>query len=177
MDVPSQSPLWAAFSQAGLCANDLRPLGGYLATSRHFAVRAAAAGGAVPVPLPPSVPATRPNAARCEAKFITPRERAGGRLAVDKPAIGIVVGFREQLRCGVQGTWNGKVRNMAAAACRASELDHAATTTRLRRLEPDTGHPTGSPAFAVIQIRTSSTTARLDDFLVERSPAIQWALA
>jgi len=78
-----------------------------------------------------------------------------------------VVGFPLNSFDAAAGTWNGKVRNIGAAAAGNLSSITAATNTGYVGSNTDTGHPTGSPAFAVIRIRTSSTTARWNDFLVE----------
>ncbi len=141
----------------------------------------------VPVPFTSLVPATStpPNAARCEAKFIYSARSgpADGYAVGQNQRIGIVVGFPLNTFDGgsgaVQGAWNGKVRNIGGGGLQGNLSSiTAATNTGYVGSNTDTGHPTGSPAFAVIQDTHELNYGTLDDFLVESiHQQYKWALA
>src|SRR4030088_1354215 len=94
-------------------------LGSYLATQPNISQFVPPPPAAqVPVPFTTLVPATAPNAARCEAKFIYSARGgpASGYAVGQNQRIGIVVGFPLNTLDGgsgaVQGAWNGRVRNI-----------------------------------------------------------------
>src|SRR3989454_5196624 len=96
-------------------------LGGYLATQPNISQFVPPPPAAqVPVPFTTLVPATStpPNAARCEANFVYSAKGglADGYAVGQNQRIGIRVGFplntMDGGSGGVQGAWNGKVRNI-----------------------------------------------------------------
>src|SRR5258705_10362140 len=125
----------------------------------------------VPVPFTALVPAAPPNAARCEAKFIYSARGgpASGYAVGQNQRIGIVVGFPlNTFDGGSGGTWNGKVRNIGGGGLQGNLSSiAAATNTGYVGSNTDTGHPTGSPAFAGIQDTHGLNYGTLGDFLVE----------
>src|SRR5437899_146124 len=163
-------------------------LGGYLATQPNISQFVPPPPAAqVPVPFTTLVPATStpPNAARCEANFIYSAKGgpASGYAVGQNQRIGIVVGFPLNTLDGgsgaVQGAWNGKVRNIGGGGLQGNLSSiTAATNTAYVGSNTDTGHPTGSPAFAVIQDTHELNYGTLDDFLVESiHQQYKWALA
>jgi hypothetical protein len=160
-------------------------LGSYLATQPNISQFVPPPPAAqVPVPFTALVPATStpPNAARCEAKFIFSSRGgpADGYAVGQHQRIGIVVGFPlNSLDGGVQGAWNGKVRNIGGGGLQGNLSSiTAATNTGYVGSNTDTGHQTGSPAFAVIQDTHELNYGTLDDFLVESiHQQYKWALA
>src|SRR5256885_2904587 len=163
-------------------------LGSYLATQPNLSQFVPPPPAAqVPVPFTALVPATPtpPNAARCEAKFIYSARGgpASGYAVGQNQRIGIVVGFPLNTLDGgsgaVQGAWNGKVRNIGGGGLQGNLSSiTAATNTGYVGSNTDTGHPTGSPAFAVIQDTHELNYGTLDDFLVESiHQQYKWALA
>ena len=163
-------------------------LGSYLATQPNLSQFVPPPPAAqVPVPFTALVPATPtpPNAARCEAKFIYSARGgpASGYAVGQNQRIGIVVGFPLNTLDGgsgaVQGAWNGKVRNIGGGGLQGG-LSAITTATNAGYVgsNTDTGHPTGSPTFAVIQDTHELNYGTLDDFLVESiHQQYKWALA
>jgi len=167
-------------------------LGSYLATQPHISQYVPPPTPEVPSPAP--VPFTTPvaasgtNAARCEANFIYSAKGgpADGYAVGQNQRIGIRVGFPlnglDGGAGGVQGAWNGKVRNIGGGGLQGT-LGNAnsmapATNTGYVGSITDTGHPTGSPSFAVIQDTHELNYGTLDDFLVESiHQQYKWALA
>src|SRR5882762_5835105 len=133
--------LWAGlFAAPAFAQMTCAALGGYLATQPNISQ---------------FVPPTPPNAARCEAKFIYSARGgpADGYAVGQSQRIGIVVGFPLNSFDGgsgaVQGAWNGKVRNIGGGGLQGNLSSiTAATNTGYVGSNTDTGHPTGSPAFA-----------------------------
>jgi len=141
-----------------------------------FAVRAAAAGAQVPVPFTALVPATStpPNAARSRRNSSTPREAAGERLrggdrtSASASWSGSAERARRRERRGAGRVGTARSATSAAAACKAiSARSPRRPTPATSGSNTDTGHPTGSPAFAVIQDTHELNYGTLDDFLVE----------
>src|SRR5256885_9416104 len=161
-------------------------LGSYLATQPHIS-QYTAPGATVPLPFTALTPATTPppNAARCEANFVYSAKGgpADGYAVGQNQRIGIRVGFplntMDRGAGGVQGAWNGKVRNIGGGGLQGNLSSiTAATNTGYVGSITDTGHPTGSPAFAVIQDTHELNTGTLNDFLVESiHQQYKWALA
>src|SRR6266436_1634845 len=164
------------FATPALAQMTCAALGSYLATQPNISQFVPPPPAAqVPVPFTSLVPATStpPNAARCEAKFIYSARGgpASGYAVGQNQRIGIVVGFPLNTFDGgsgaVQGAWNGKVRNIGGGGLQGNLSSNT-----------DTGHPTGSPAFAVIQDTHELDYGTLDDFLVESiHQQYKWALA
>src|SRR5437773_901152 len=164
-------------------------LGSYLATQPNISQYVPPPTPQVPSPAP--VPFTTPvaasgtNAARCEANFIYSARGgpAAGYAVGQNQRIGIVVGFPLNTFDGgsgaVQGAWNGKVRNIGGGGLQGNLSSiTAATNTGYVGSNTDTGHPTGSPAFAVIEDTHELNYGTLDDFLVESiHQQYKWALA
>src|SRR5437667_1634393 len=164
-------------------------LGSYLATQPNIS-QYTAPGATVPLPFPAMIPATTPppNAARCEANFIYSAKGgpADGYAVGQNQRIGIRVGFPlngvDGGAGGVQGAWNGKVRNLGGGGLQGT-LGNAnsmtpATNTGYVGSITDTGHPTGAPDFAVIQGTHELNYGTLDDFLRESiHQQYKWALA
>jgi tannase/feruloyl esterase len=179
-----------AVAPAAFAAMTCAQLGSYLATQPHIS-QYTAPGATVPLPFTALIPATTttpPNAARCEANFIYSAKGgpANGYAVGQNQRIGIRVGFPlnsvDGGAGGVQGAWNGKVRNIGGGGLQGT-LGNAtsmtpATNTGYVGSITDTGHPTGSPSFAVIQDTHELNYGTLDDFLVESiHQQYQWALA
>src|SRR6266850_5452209 len=164
-------------------------LGGYLATQPHISQYVPPPPAAqVPVPFTTLVPATStpPNAARCEANFVYSAK--GG------PADGYAVGQNQRIGIRVAfplngddnkpapSAWNGKVRNIGGGGLQgtlgnATTMNPAINAGYVGSIT-DTGHPTGSPTFAVIQDTHELNYGTLDDFLVESiHQQYKWALA
>src|SRR5439155_11959787 len=133
-------------------------LGSYLATQPHISQYVPPPTPQVPSPEP--VPFTTPvavsgtNAARCEANFIYSAKGgpADGYAVEQNQRIGIRIGFplntMDGGSGGVQGAWNGKVRNLGGGGLQGT-LGNAnsmapATNTGYVGSITDTGHPTGS---------------------------------
>jgi hypothetical protein len=161
-------------------------LGSYLATLPHISQYVPPPPAPqVPVAFTQLIPASGTNAARCEANFIF-SGRGGpeaGYAVGQNQRIGIRVGFPLNTldggAGGVQGAWNGKVRNIGGGGL-AGNLSSitAATNTGYVGSNTDTGHPGGSPTFAVIQDTHELNYGTLDDFLVESiHQQYTWALA
>src|SRR3989441_1529346 len=166
-------------------------LGGYLATQPNISQFVPPPTPTVPSPAPVpfttlvAATTTPPNAARCEAKFIYSARGgpASGYAMCQNQRSGIEVGFPRNTFDGgsgaVQGAWNGKVRNIGGGGLQGnlSSITAAANTGYVGS-NTDTGHPTGSPAFAVIQDTHELDYGTLDDFLVESiHQQYKWALA
>jgi hypothetical protein len=141
------------------------------------------------VPPPPAaqlpVPFTQLIGTRCEANFIY-SSRGGPRngYAVGQDQrIGIRVGFPlnsfDGGAGGVQGAWNGKVRNIGGGGLQGN-LSAVTTATNAGYVgsNTDTGHPSSdNPNFAVIQETHELNEGRLDDFLNESlKQQYRWAL-
>ena len=164
-------------------------LGSYLATqpniSQYVPPPTPQVPSPAPVPFTTSVAASGTNAARCEANFIYSAKGgpADGYAVGQNQRIGIRVGFplntMDGGSGGVQGAWNGKVRNIGGGGLQGTLSSiTAATNTGYVGSNTDTGHPTGSPAFAVIQDTHELNYGTLDDFLVESiHQQYKWALA
>lgn len=161
-------------------------LGSYLATLPQLSQYVPPPPAAqVPVAFTQLIPASGTNAARCEANFIF-SGRGGpdaGYAVGQNQRIGIRVGFPLNTldggAGGVQGAWNGKVRNIGGGGLAGSLSSiTAATNTGYVGSNTDTGHPGGSPTFAVIQDTHELNYGTLDDFLVESiHQQYKWALA
>ena len=160
-------------------------LGTYLATLAPTITPFTAPGATTPLPLTQLLPAAGANAARCEANFIY-SNRGGpafGYAVGQNQRIGIRVGFPLNVADGgsggVQGAWNGKVRNIGGGGLQGNlSAITPATNTGYVGSNTDTGHATGSPTFAVIQETHQLNTGTLDDFLVESiHQQYTWALA
>jgi len=159
-------------------------LGTYLATLAPTITPFTAPGATTPLPLTQLLPAAGANAARCEANFIY-SNRGGpafGYAVGQNQRIGIRVGFPLNVADGgsggVQGAWNGKVRNIGGGGLQGNlSAITPATNTGYVGSNTDTGHATGSPTFAVIQETHQLNTGTLDDFLVESiHQQYKWAL-
>ena len=141
------------------------------------------------VPPPPAaqvpVPFTQLIGTRCEANFIYSARggpRDGYAVGQDQ-RIGIRVGFPlnsfDGGSGGVQGAWNGKVRNIGGGGLQGNlSAVTAATNTGYVGSNTDTGHPSSdNPNFAVIQETHELNEGRLDDFLNESlKQQYRWAL-
>jgi hypothetical protein len=132
------------------------------------------------------VAASGTNAARCEANFIYSARGglAAGYAVNQNQRIGIRVGFPlnslDGGAGGVQGAWNGKVRNIGGGGLQGQLSSVAnATNTGYVGSNTDTGHPTqDNPNFPVIQATHELNYGRLDDFLRESiHQQYKWALA
>ena len=170
-----------AFAQMS-CAD----LGNYLATQPKLSQFVPPPPAApVPVPFTQLIAASGSNAARCEANFIYSAKGgpADGYAVGQNQRIGIRVGFPlnslDGGSGGVQGAWNGKVRNIGGGGLQGNlSAITAATNTGYVGSNTDTGHQTGSPTFAVIQDTHELNYGTLDDFLVESiHQQYKWALA
>jgi tannase/feruloyl esterase len=174
------------FATSALAQMTCSALSSYLATQPNIS-QYVAPGAQTPLPLTTLVPATAtpPNAARCEANFIYSARGgpADGYAVGQNQRIGIRVGFPlnsfDGGAGGVQGAWNGKVRNIGGGGLQGNLSSiTAATNTGYVGSNTDTGHPTGSPAFAVIQDTHELNYGTLDDFLRESiHQQYKWALA
>jgi hypothetical protein len=162
-------------------------LGTYLATLPHISQYVPPPTPAVPnppaLPLTQLIPAAGANAARCEANFIY-SDRGGpanGYAVGQNQRIGIRVGFplNSADKGGAASAWNGKVRNIGGGGLQGSLSPiTTATNTGYVGSNTDTGHPGGSPTFAVIQDTHELNYGTLDDFLVESiHQQYKWALA
>jgi hypothetical protein len=163
-------------------------LGSYLATQRHVSQYTPPPTPQVPNPsaMPLAQLITDPNgvnAPRCEANFVySARGGAADGYAVNQnQRIGIRVGFPLNSidKGGAPSAWNGKVRNIGGGGLAGSLSSiTAATNTGYVGSNTDTGHPGGSPTFAVIQDQHELNYGTLDDFLVESiHQQYKWALA
>ncbi|HZD20988.1 MAG TPA: tannase/feruloyl esterase family alpha/beta hydrolase, partial [Burkholderiales bacterium] len=164
-------------------------LGSYLATQQHISQYTPPPSAQVPNPAPllftQLIAAAGTNAARCEANFIYSGRGgpANGYAVGQDQRIGIRVGFPLNSADGgsgrAQGAWNGKVRNIGGGGLAGSLSSiTAATNTGYVGSNTDTGHPGGSPTFAVIQDTHELNYGTLDDFLVESiHQQYKWALA
>jgi hypothetical protein len=162
-------------------------LGTYLATLPHISQYVPPPTQQVPnpAPLPFSqlIAASGTTAARCEVNFIySDRGDASAGYAVGQnQRIGIRVGFPLNTidNNGAPSAWNGKVRNIGGGGLAGSLSSiTAATNTGYVGSNTDTGHPGGSPTFAVIQDTHQLNYGTLDDFLVESiHQQYKWALA
>jgi hypothetical protein len=158
-------------------------LGSYLATQPNVSQYVPPLPAAQ-LPVPFTLVQTT-GGARCEAKFIFSSRGGpvGGYAVGQNQRIGIVVGFPlnsfDGGAGGVQGAWNGKVRNIGGGGLQGNLSSiTAATNTGYVGSNTDTGHPTGSPAFAVIQDTHELNYGTLDDFLRESiHQQYKWALA
>jgi hypothetical protein len=165
-----------AFAQMSCTA-----LGTYLATQPNISQY-------VP-PLPaPQVPQpfTQVIGTRCEANFIYSSRGgpANGYAVGQNQRIGIRVGLPlnslDGGSGGVQGAWNGKVRNIGGGGLQGGLSPvTAATNAGYVGSNTDTGHPTqDNPNFPVIQATHELNYGRLDDFLRESiHQQYRWALA
>ena len=178
--------LGAFATTPALAAMSCAQLGSYLATQPHISQFVPPPPAAqVPVPFTTLVAAAGANAARCEANFIYSARGgpADGYAVGQNQRIGIRVGFplnsMDGGAGGVEGAWNGKVRNIGGGGLQGNLSSvAAATNTGYVGSNTDTGHPTGSPTFAVIQDTHELNKGTLDDFLVESiRQQYQWALA
>jgi len=161
-------------------------LGTYLGTLAPTITPYTAPGATTPLPLAQLIAAAGANAARCEANFIYSDPRLvgprGGYAVGQHQRIGIRVGFPPNVADGgsggVQGAWNGKVRNIGGGGLQGNlSAITAATNTGYVGSNTDTGHATGSPTFAVIQDTHELNLGTLHDFLVESiHQQYQWAL-
>ena len=162
-------------------------LGTYLASQQQISQYVPPATPQVPNPAPlpftQLIVASGPNAARCEANFIY-SDRGGpanGYAVGQNQRIGIRVGFplNSADNNGGPSAWNGKVRNIGGGGLQGTLSSiTAATNTGYVGSNTDTGHPTGSPTFAVIQDTHQLNYGTLDDFLVESiHQQYKWALA
>src|SRR5437899_2702542 len=174
------------FATPALAEMTCAALGSYLATqpniSQYVPPPTPQVPSPAPVPFTALVAASGTNAARCEANFIYSARGglADGYAVGQNQRIGIRVGFPlNSFDGGVQGAWNGKVRNIGGGGLQGSLSSiTAATNTGYVGSNTDTGHATGSPAFAVIQDTHELNYGTLDDFLVESiHQQYQWALA
>src|SRR5688572_32234604 len=131
------------------------------------------------------LPFTQLIGTRCEANFIY-SSRGGPRhgYAVGQDQrIGLRVGFPlnslDGGTGGVEGAWNGKVRNIGGGGLQGglSQVT-AATNTGYVGSNTDSGHPSSdNPNFAVIQETHELNEGRLDDFLNESlRQQYRWAL-
>src|SRR5262245_45732303 len=155
-------------------------LGTHLSTLPHISPYTAP-GATTPLPLTQLTG----TPARCEANFIYSARggpRHGYAVGQDQ-RIGIRVGFPVNSldggSGGVQGAWNGKVRNIGGGGLQGQlSAVTAATNTGYVGSNTDTGHPTtDNPNFAVIQETHELNEGRLDDFLNESlKQQYQWTL-
>jgi Tannase and feruloyl esterase len=129
-------------------------------------------------------PASGANA-RCEANFIySSRGDVDDGYAPGQPQrivlrVGLPLNATEGGTGGVQGAWNGKVRNLGGGGLVGNVgAVTAATNTRYVGSSTDSGHPAAdNPNFAVIQELRKLNTGRLADFLHESiRRQYQWAL-
>ena len=174
------------FSTASQAQMTCAQLGVYLSTQPHISQFVPPPPAApVPVPFTQLIAASGTTAARCEANFIY-SDRGGpanGYAVGQNQRIGIRVGFplnnADGGTGGVQGAWNGKVRNIGGGGLQGNLSSiTAATNTGYVGSNTDTGHQTGSPTFAVIQDTHQLNYGTLDDFLVESiHQQYKWALA
>lgn len=158
----------------------------YLGTLAPTITPYTAPGATTPLPLTQLIPAAGTNAARCEANFIYSDPELigpeGGYAVGQHQRIGIRVGFPLNVADGgsggVQGAWNGKVRNIGGGGLQGNLSSiTAATNTGYVGSNTDTGHATGSPTFAVIQDTHQLNYGTLHDFLVESiHQQYKWAL-
>jgi tannase/feruloyl esterase len=158
-------------------------LGTYLGTLAPTITAYTAPGAPTAMPLTQLIPAAGTNAARCEANFIY-SDRGGpaaGYAVGENQRIGIRVGFplNSADNNGGPSAWNGKVRNIGGGGLAGSLSSITpATNTGYVGSNTDTGHPGGSPTFAVIQATHQLDYGTLDDFLVESiHQQYTWALA
>jgi hypothetical protein len=131
------------------------------------------------------LPFTQLIGTRCEANFIY-SSRGGprhGYAVGQSQRIGLRVGFPlnslDGGTGGVEGAWNGKVRNIGGGGLQgALSPVTAATNTGYVGSNTDSGHPnTDNPNFAVIQETHELNEGRLDDFLNESlRQQYRWAL-
>src|SRR5439155_100630 len=140
-------------------------------------------------PLPaPQVPQpfTQVIGTRCEANFIYSSRGgpANGYAVGQNQRIGIRVGLPlnslDGGTGGVQGAWNGKVRNIGGGGLQGGLSPvTAATNAGYVGSNTDTGHPTqDNPNFPVIQATHELNYGRLDDFLRDSiHQQYLWALA
>jgi len=179
----------SAFAAPSYAQMTCSALGTYLATHPHISQYVPPPTTQVPNPAPLAftqlLAASNGNAARCEANFIY-SDRGGpasGYAVGENQRIGIRVGFPlnsvDGGSGGVQGAWNGKVRNIGGGGLAGSLSSiTASTNTGYVGSNTDTGHPGGSPTFAVIQATHQLDYGTLDDFLVESiHQQYTWALA
>ena len=162
-------------------------LGTYLSTQPNVS-QYTAPDASTPLPFTQVIAAAGTNAARCEANFVySGRGGPAAGYAVDQnQRIGIRIAFPlnsdDGGTGGVQGAWNGKVRNIGGGGLQGT-LGNAGTMNPAINVGyvgsiTDTGHATGSPTFAVIQDTHELNYGRLDDFLVESiHQQYKWALA
>src|SRR5437588_5986886 len=162
-------------------------LGSYLASQQHISQYVPPPS--IQVPNPAALPFTQliaaagTTAARCEANFIYSARGgpANGYAVAQDQRIGIRIGFplNSADNSGAPSAWNGKVRNIGGGGLQGNLSSvTGATNTGYVGSNTDTGHPTGSPTFAVIQDTHELNYGRLDDFLVESiHQQYKWALA
>jgi hypothetical protein len=141
---------------------------------------------AAQVPVPFTQLLTTNGVTRCEANFIYSSRGgpADGYAVGQSQRIGIRVGFPLNTMDGgvggVQGAWNGKVRNIGGGGLQGglSQVTNA-TNSGYVGSNTDTGHPTqDNPNFPVIQDTHELNYGRLDDFLRESiHQQYTWALA
>src|SRR5258708_29804659 len=142
------------FATPALAQMTCAALGSSLATQPNISQYVPPPTVQVPSPAPApfttlvAATTTPPNAARCEAKFIFSSRGgpANGYAVGQNQRIGIVVGFPlNGLDGGVQGAWNGKVRNIGGGGLQGglSSVTNAPNA-------PDAGlnHRTGHPSPA-----------------------------
>src|ERR1700704_740261 len=140
--------LWAGlFAAPAFAQMTCAALGSYLASQPNISQFVPPPPAAqVPVPFTTLVPATPQNAARCEAKFIYSARGgpADGYAVGQNQRIGIVVGFPlNSFDGGVQGAWNGKVRNIGGGGLQGNLSSiAAATNTGYVGSHHDPGPPT-----------------------------------
>jgi tannase/feruloyl esterase len=141
---------------------------------------------AAQVPVPFTQLLTTGGVTRCEANFIFSSRGgpADGYAVGQAQRIGIRVGFPlnsvDSGNGGVQGAWNGKVRNIGGGGLQGGLSPvTTATNTGYVGSNTDTGHPTqDNPNFPVIQDTHELNYGRLDDFLRESiHQQYTWALA
>jgi hypothetical protein len=177
----------ALFATPAFAEMSCSALGTYLATQPHISIYTPPPTPQVPnpvaLPLTQLFPASGTNAARCEANFVY-SDRGGpeaGYAVNQNQRIGIRVGFPLNSidTGGAPSAWNGKVRNIGGGGLAGSLSSiTAATNTGYVGSNTDTGHPGGSPTFAVIQDQHELNYGTLDDFLVESiHQQYKWALA
>jgi len=176
-----------AFATPSFAEMSCSALGTYLASLPHISqyVPPPTPTNPTPTALPYTalIAASGTNAARCEANFIYSARGgpADGYAVGQNQRIGIRVGFplNGADNNGGRSAWNGKVRNIGGGGLAGSLSSiTAATNTGYVGSNTDTGHPTGSPTFAVIQETHELNYGTLDDFLVESiHQQYKWALA
>jgi pimeloyl-ACP methyl ester carboxylesterase len=136
-------------------------------------------------PTPAPLPLTSITGTRCEANFIY-SSRGGprhGYAVGQNQRIGLRVGFPLNSLDGgvggVEGAWNGKVRNLGGGGLQGglSQVTNA-TNNGYVGSNTDSGHPSSdNPNFAVIQETHELNEGRLDDFLNESlRQQYRWAL-